>query len=269
MGFDFNQASTEQTLGFDVIPPKSCVIVRMHVRKPYECNKPAGSDPEWLCLSPKGMEYLSTELEVVEGKFAGRKIYHCFNVGCQKQMTDGQRKSLTIAMAQLRAIIEISKGIHPEDNSDAACRARMMEIPDLEGMTFPALIDCERSTSLSKDGSHYYTNNVMKKVITQKDPEYAQIQQSREIISDIEVPYYPAGGAQTPMPGWAGGNNNTWGNANTAKAPTQNAWGSTPSQAPSNKPAQAARPDWAQGQPLPPPPSEQQLVTGGDHVPFS
>ena len=100
-GLDFNNASTEQNAGAgSPIPPESIVWVQLHIRYPEESQR--GSDPAFT-RARSGIEQINTELEVIQGKFKGKQIFHRFSVA--GAVTPGQQKAVRISMAQLRALV--------------------------------------------------------------------------------------------------------------------------------------------------------------------
>jgi len=201
--FNLNEASQQSTGTTGAIPPDSCVVVRMHLRTASEVStgrrNPAvqGSHPLLIKSGKSSLEYLDTVLEVVQGKYTGRKIFHKFNIlGAQ---TEGQRKAVDISRAQIRALVEDARGIAPEDVSPQACQARNVEPDDLEGMTFPIMVRCEPSQTPNKAGTEYYCNNTLFRVIVASDPQWKELQEKGEMISDQPVPTYPvAGGVSAP-----------------------------------------------------------------------
>lgn len=209
--FNLNEAPEQSTGSAGAIPPNSCVVVKMHLRTASEVSNgrrnPAvqGSHPLLIKSGKSSLEYLDTVLEVVQGKYTGRKIFHRFNIiGAQ---TEGQRKAVDISRSQIRALVEDAKGIAPDDVSPQACQMRNVEPEDLEGMTFPILVRCEPSQTLNKTGTEYYCNNTLARVIVQTDAQWNVLQEHGELISDEKVPEYPVAGAVSTqsMPPYNGG----------------------------------------------------------------
>ena len=90
---DFNGVGQQGTTAVGVIPPDSMVIVRLHIIMPSQGS--IGSAVELTRSKSSTMEFLATELEVMEGQYKGAKIFHRFNVGGDS--TPGQKKSVEIA----------------------------------------------------------------------------------------------------------------------------------------------------------------------------
>lgn len=197
--FNLNEAPEQSRGTGGAIPPNSCVLVKMHLRTASEVSNgrrnPAvqGSHPLLIKSGKSSLEYLDTVLEVVQGKYTGRKIFHKFNIlGAQ---TEGQRKAVDISRSQIRALVEDVKGISPNDVSPQACQMRNVEPEELEGMIFPIIVKCESSQTLNKTGTEYYCNNTLARVIVATDSQWKELQEKGEIISDEPVPTYPAAGA--------------------------------------------------------------------------
>lgn len=264
MPFDFNDAS-EQSSGAKIIPPNSCVVVGLHIVMPNAGF--SGSEPELTQSRNGSMQFLSTELVVESGAYAGSKIYHRFNLdGAQ---TSGQKKAIDISRAQIRAIIESHRRIDPADASPQAAQARRINsYSDLEGMRFAVKVGCEPSNVAKKsDPEHYYVNNTLVRVLTRKDPELAQMAQPPyELISPDPVPEFPVNPqscapAAGPAPQWAAPAAPAPAPA-PGPAPAQTGWqaSAAPTPPPAWPPAQPAPAD--AGQPFPSAPIET------DQVPF-
>lgn len=198
---NLNEAPKKQTAaGAGTIPPHSIVIVRLSIVRPQ--SGMAGDEP-LLTRRRSGIQQLCCNLTVTEGSFKDKVIYHNFNLaGAQNQ---GQHRAVQISMAQLRAAVEFARGITPDDASPQAAEKRRVELADLEGMTFPVVVDCEASSQVSKsDPTKYYVNNIVHRVVTLRDPECAELKERREIISQEPIPDYPAAAApQASAPAWA------------------------------------------------------------------
>jgi len=247
---DFNGVGPQGSVGAGVIPPESMVIVRLHIQMPQQGR--TGSAVELTRARNSTMDFLSTELEVVEGSYKGVKIYHRFNVAGAS--TPGQKKAVDISMKQLCAILESSRDIAPDDASPEATEKRRVNgWADFEGLAFPVKVGCEASNTPKKnDPAHYFVNNTLVKVVTKADGEYVTLRQPPyEIISGYPVPEFPvAGGAPAPA-------QQSWGAPAPQAAPAQApAWGAPAQQAQTPPPPPTAAPQpgtnppaWAQSAP--------------------
>ena len=243
MSIDFNAAS-KQSKGNGTIPRKSRVHVQLEIVYPEADRQ--GSQPG---LTRGKMDYLNTIMHVTRGSYAGRTIYHNFNLA--GATTKGQQTAINISMSQIRAMIEAARGIRPDDASPQATQGRIINAwTDLNGITFFCEVGYKESRP-SQDGK-IYTNNTMERVITVDDPDYAQLVQAGEIITDEPVPA-PREAAEVQQ--------------------TQASWGAQPQPQASQPAAQwgtqqpssaSPAPSWAQTPP--PPPPAQAGVT--DDVPF-
>lgn len=276
---DLNEAGPQGSAGVGVIPPKSMVVVRLHIEPPKQGF--AGTYAELTRSSKSTLEYLATALEVVEGTYKGAKIYHNFNV--LGATTDKHKTAVNISKNQLRAIVEDYRHIDPSDASANASQQRIINsFSEFEGMVFPIEVKCEASNTPKKnDPSHYYVRNAIEKVVTQSDGEYAALcQPPYELISANPVPEYPvAGGASALTAGQPLWNaSQTQGQAasqpaaqlQTAPAQTPS-WGAPAAQAATPPPASAPTAAPQPGTPAPAwaaPTPAQSAQPGMDQVPF-
>jgi len=244
---DLNEAGPQGSAGVGAIPPKSMVVVRLHIEYPKQGM--TGTYAELTRSNKSTLEYLATSLEVIEGTYKGAKIYHNFNV--LGATTDKHKTAVNISKNQLRAIVENHRHIDPNDASPNAAQQRIINsYSEFEGMTFPIEVRCEASNKpKNSDPSHYYVRNAVEKVVTQADGEYATLcQPPYEIISALPVPEFPVNGG---APASAGGQQNLWG------APQQQAQPQpqTQVQAQAQAQAQTQAPAWGaqQAQATPPP----------------
>jgi len=256
---DFNGYGP-QGAGVGVIPPDSMVWVKLHIQMPQQGR--TGSAVELTSAKNSTLEFLSTELEVMQGQFKGAKIYHRFNVA--GATTPGHKKAIDISMKQLGAILEVARNVTPDDASPQATEARRVNgWGDFEGMTFPCKVGCEASNTPKKnDPTHFFVNNVLTKIVTRADGEFSSLSQPPyELISALPVPEFPVGGAAPAAPA-----QQAWGAPQAQAAPPQSGgWSASPAQQtpppPTSAPTPGApAPAWAQ-----PAPAQQ---AAGDSVPF-
>lgn len=256
MSIDFNATSEQSSGSIRPIPPKSKVCVELSIVWPEE-SRQGLTDRAFTRSGKSSMEYLATVLTVTRGTFTGKKIYSNFNLaGAQ---TQGQQQAVDISMRRIRAMVESARGFSPKDTSPQATQARLLGAwSDLEGLQCFIEVDCQESQPSSKDG-RTYINNVLDRVVTIDDPDYARLRQEGEIISSAPVPEPKAtqANAGAPQPGWASGNRSASGTQSPAWGqPVSNGAGTA-----SSVPPAAAVPAW--GTPPPPPPPGNV-----DQVPF-
>ncbi|GAB6036180.1 hypothetical protein JCM15519_07390 [Fundidesulfovibrio butyratiphilus] len=239
MVIDFNDCEQQRDV-VGAIPPDSIVLVRLNLRQP----KKPGSHP-LICRADSGFEYLDGELEVLAGTYTGRKVWENFGVGAQ---TEGGMKAVKIAGQKLRAIVEASRNILPDDQSPTAMQGRRLnDWAELNGVMFGIVVGCAKPRA-----GDQYVNNQIKKIVTPDHEVYSSVMNGGEFISDKPLPEIPqvTGGA---APSWTAPINHQ--KPAPSAAPT--AWGAPP--ATSQQPAQQAQPqqsvaapNWAQpaqGQP--------------------
>ena len=158
-GFDFNNA--EKQTSFELIPINTVVPVLMIV-------KPGGNGHGgWLTQTKNNpdMMMLKCELTVIGGEYAKRKIW-------QSMIVEGHEVAANISRKTLRAIIEASKGINPDDMSQEAINGRKISGWEaFNGIAFPIKVGIEKA----KPGSGYDDKNKILTVITPDMPEYKKI----------------------------------------------------------------------------------------------
>ena len=130
--YDFNNASRQRS-GFEPIPAGTLVNVQLILR--MHLDTPDG----WLRRSKDGLSAsLDAEFEVLDGEYAKRKFWQLFMI---TGTTPGHAESIDIARGTLRAIVESAKGIRPDDQSEAAEKARSIsDWGDLHGLCFVARV---------------------------------------------------------------------------------------------------------------------------------
>lgn len=136
---DFNDAQDQQS--YDLIPKGTLARVRMTI-------KPGGFDsPEhgwtggYATQNDKtGSVYLNAEFVVTEGEFARRKVWSLIGLYSPKGPDWAN-----IGRAFVRAILNSSRNLHPQDNGAQAAAARRIQgFADLDGIEFLAKIDVEQ-----------------------------------------------------------------------------------------------------------------------------
>lgn len=258
MSIDLNDAEPQRD-GSGPIPPGSIVPVRLSLREADA--KHAGNPDPLLSTSDTGYVYLNCEFEVLAGAFQGSKFWE--NLGVDGQ-TEKQMQGVRIAKRYLRAMVEASRNIQPDDVSPQAVAGRMLNAyADLQGMWFGVQVDCKRP----KAGDRF-VNNVLKKIITPKHEFYPQVMNGQDLITDTPVPVIPEAAAEAPQPAW--GAPPSGGQARPAAlAPAQGRtpWGTpaapapasqhvaSPAPARSNGSGRQPAPAWAQRPPAAPAPA--------------
>ncbi len=145
--FDFNDAD-KQGGDFELIPAGTEVPVMMALR-------PGGhGEGGWLRQSNAGDKLmLDCEFTVTSGEYANRKFWGMMVV-------EGSEKAANISRATLRAILEATRGIDPNDQTTAAQQARVVTgWGDFNAAEFIAKVGIERG----KDG--YADKNKLQTVV--------------------------------------------------------------------------------------------------------
>ncbi len=269
-GFDFNQDQQQST--FTPIPPNSRVLVRLSISYPDQGRASAAHYP-LTCSGSSSLEYLAVSLEVLSPSFRGQKIRHNFNL--EGASTPNHQTAVRISRSQVRAILEAHAGIMPSDSSPQASQARMIGgWQDLEGREFPIVVGCDTGTS-SKTGRRYVTN-VLQRIITPDESDFAMLRSCGEFISSEPVPDVNAPAPAAPAPAWAAPSASAPAAAPAPKTSAPQAppsWAqkpqtTAPAAAPSTAPAwQRPAPGTAPQQtwqPAPPPPGARPM----DDMPF-
>lgn len=119
MAIDLNNQE-KQRAPDGLIPAGSIVPVKFNIRERKETKEPGG-------------EYLDIEFTIVSGEFETRKIWE--NWMCTSSGTEGHTKAVEITGQRARAAWESAFGIDPDDDSEAAISARMIDDwEDLDGI---------------------------------------------------------------------------------------------------------------------------------------
>jgi hypothetical protein len=147
---------------------------------------------------------LDCEFAVLEGPYAGRKLWQSFTVAGGKLDNHGNSKGWNISKATFRAMIESALGINPKDTSQQAAQKRQMEgLKKLDGIVFAARIMIEPAND-----PQYSDKNKIANVVIPTDPEYAAIMNGQD-VEPKPVNAKPRGGGgnqQQAQPAWGGNN---------------------------------------------------------------
>ena len=164
MPLNLNNAEAQVEFG-ELIPDNTIAPVQMNIRPGN-----AGEDGWATQAKTSSALYLSAEFTVTEGPFAKRKFWTNFTIDGD---TEGHERAVKITMSRLRAIVESARGINPGDESEAARRAREIDVSDFDGIRFLAKIGIEKG----KDGNA--DRNALKAAITPDSKDYRRIEQMK------------------------------------------------------------------------------------------
>jgi len=183
---EFNSASKQKPA--DLIPDGTVVPVHLNLRPGN------AGDGGWLKRSKAGNSLmLDCEFVVIEGPYAKRKFWTLFTVDGE---TDGHAKASDISRARLRSMLESARGVNPDDESDAAQRAREVEgWGDFDGMRFWAKVGIEKG----KDG--YADKNILREVITPDRKAWSKLDGSTSAAP--AAPRAAPAPANSGRPSWA------------------------------------------------------------------
>jgi hypothetical protein len=159
--FNLNDASEQRT--FDVIPAGTIVTLQVKIR-------PGGAADGWLAKAANGAsEGLDCEFVVVDGPHANRKLWQRFTL---HGTTPGHAEAGQISRGILRAILESARGIRPDDNSEAAQKARKVSSwSDFDGLRFVARL------GVKAPQNGYTAKNTIAEVITPERQSWKQPEQ--------------------------------------------------------------------------------------------
>ena len=224
MSYDFNNADHQQN-GFDLIPAGTIVPLVMTIR-------PGGSgEGGWLKASNNSdAEMLDCEFVVDSGPYAKRKLWQFMVLSGCKLNDKGDSIAGNISRSTLRAILESARTIMPDDMSDAAVRARIINgWQDFCGIVFLAKIGVEKDKT-----GQYGDKNKIATVITPDMKDYSDGGQSANAKITTTATTTNSSQAASPAPKWGGTPSSSGAPATASPAgmpPTQSQPQSTPTPA--------------------------------------
>jgi hypothetical protein len=160
---DFNDAQDQQS--YDLIPKGTLARVRMTL-KPGGFDSPDhGWTGGYATQNDKtGSVYLSAEFVVTDGDFARRKVWSLIGLYSPKGPDWAN-----IGRAFVRAILNSSRNLHPQNNDAQAVAARRIQgFADLDGIEFLAKIEVEPDMNNQP-------KNVIKVAIQPDHKDYARL----------------------------------------------------------------------------------------------
>ena len=144
MPYDYSTAPAPRG-DFEPIPAGTIATVSLHIKAGN-----AGEDGLLTRSQDGGCEMLVAEFTIIDGPYKGRKIWErMILVGS----TPGHAQAADISRGTLKAILDATRGLKPDDMSDAARAARTVELKDFEGATFLAKIGIEKGGPIKNDGT--------------------------------------------------------------------------------------------------------------------
>ena len=187
MTVDLNQAGPQKS--FDVMPAGTVATLRLTVR-PGQAG-----DGGWLRHSKDGQsEALDCEFVVLDGEFAKRKFWGLFTLS---GTSEGHAEAARISHARLRAILESARGVHPDDKSEAARKAReVTSYGDFDGLVFIGKLGVEPA----KNG--YPAKNTLLEAITPDRPDWHSVEQAPKAATGATATK-PVSAPAIKRPQWA------------------------------------------------------------------
>jgi len=158
---DFNDAEQQQS--FDLIPKGTVAPVRMTIKPGGHDDAAQGWTGGYATQSfETGSIFLACEFVILDGEYARRKMWS--NVGLQSNKGPAWGN---MGRTFIRAVLNSSRNISPQDNSAQAAAARRIQgFHELDGIEFMARIDVE------KDGRGEL-RNVVKIAVEPGEPGYS------------------------------------------------------------------------------------------------
>jgi len=198
MPYDYSNAPAPRG-DFEPIPAGTIAIVSLHIRAGN-----AGEDGLLTRSQDGGCEMLTVELTVVDGTYKGRKIWERWIlVGT----TPGHAQAADISRGTLKAILDATRALKPDDMSDAARAARTVELKDFESATFLAKIGIEKGGPIKdKPGEFWPDKNTLAMVITNDKKEWHPVDQPPPFEGSTSTPGNSGGAASSlpvERPSWA------------------------------------------------------------------
>jgi len=178
---DFNDAEQQQS--FDLIPKGTVAPVRMTIKPGGHDDAAQGWTGGYATQSfETGSIFLACEFVILDGEYARRKMWS--NVGLQSNKGPAWGN---MGRTFIRAVLNSSRNISPQDNSAQAAAARRIQgFHELDGIEFMARIDVE------KDGRGEL-RNVVKIAVEPGEPGYSSSEyQQFSVLPPPIKPLLPA-----------------------------------------------------------------------------
>jgi hypothetical protein len=186
--YDFNDASDQRSI--ELIPTNTVCTLQINVRQG------GVGDDGWLKSAADGnSEGLDCELVVVDGPFAKKKLFNRFTLHGKSA---GHEQAGQISRATLRAILESARGIRPDDNSEAAKKAReVASWGDFDGLRFIGLIGIQPASN------GYNAKNKLIEAVTPDRQQWSKVEQVQKPATPSTKPEKPRPANAIARPQWA------------------------------------------------------------------
>ena len=159
---DFNDAEQQQS--FDLIPKGTVARVRMTIKPGGHDDVSQGWTGGYATQSFETCSiFLACEFVILDGEYVRRKMWSNVGLHSSKGPAWGN-----MGRTFIRAVLNSSRHIQPQDNSPQAAAARRIQgFHELDGIEFVARIDVE------KDGRGDL-RNVVKMAVEPDQPDYTR-----------------------------------------------------------------------------------------------
>jgi len=159
---DFNDAEQQQS--FDLIPKGTVAPVRMTIKPGGHDDAAQGWTGGYATQSfETGSIFLACEFVILDGEYARRKMWSNVGLHSSKGPAWGN-----MGRTFIRAVLNSSRNIQPQDNSPQAAAARRIQgFNELDGIEFVARIDVEKD-------SRGELRNVVKMAVEPDQPDYSR-----------------------------------------------------------------------------------------------
>jgi hypothetical protein len=185
---DLNEAGGQRE--FDLIPADSIVTLAIKVRG-------GGAGPDGALTRSKDgkSEGLDLELTVCDGQYVRRKVFTRLTLQGE---SEGHAEAGRIASTVLRAIVESSRNIRPDDQSEAAKQQRRLNsYLELDGMRFIGRIGIEPA----RNG--YDAKNKLASVVTPDMQAWRKPDQAAAPAPTAKPSQPATSGGVIPRPQWS------------------------------------------------------------------
>jgi len=185
--YDFNDAGNQRS--FNLIPAGTICTLQLHIR-------PGGvGEGGWQkSFSNGSCRGLDCEFTAVDGPYAKQ---HIWKTVILEGTTPGHAEAADISRKFIKAVLDCSRGIRPDDESEAAKQARILKNgwADLDGLRFIARLGIEPPN----DG--YEAKNKITEVITPERRGWKPVEQISQSSGSTSPAPAPTG--TITRPDWA------------------------------------------------------------------
>lgn len=206
--YDLNDAG-EQTVIGDLIPDGTFARLRLTIKPGGAGIQGSAPMDVGLFTSSQSSDavMLSTEMTVVMGPFAKRKLWQMFTIAGGKLDDKGVSKGWNISKAAFRAMIDSRMALKQADMSpEAQAKRRLNGLKELDGIEFAAKIIVEPAAN-----PQYRDSNRIERVLVPGDAQYEAVMNGQAVPAEpsnrkakpATAAASPAAAPQGSAPAWA------------------------------------------------------------------